>query len=210
MYLTDKLRGAIIDRIIESAGAGISAASAIDDAISQAEDDTWRNMSLAERCGPSLWWFLHWMAAVADDENNPYLYYKALSLLQEGHPCRDVCRPHLRENLRILDPRDFSSAVEHSISLHNLVNRQLHKDQFPLEDAYNRLDLGCDTCTFALDGKGNSPDNNESKNRYGNLSVGDGPEAHYQEDDSIQYPSHYRVRDTPITRVHSPYRSTTY
>lgn len=210
MYLNDKLRDNIINRIVDDVTGDMDSASLIDNAISQAEDDTWRSMSLSERCGPSLWWFLHWIAAVSDDENNPYLYYRALSLLQEGHPCREVCRPHMKENLQILDPRDFSSAVEHSISLHNLVNRQLHKEQFPMKDAINRLDLGCDTCTFAPDGKGNSSNNNESKNRYSNISINDRSKKIYQEDNYVQYPSNYRVRDTSAPRVYTSNGSPSY
>ena len=127
--------------------------SAIQDGINEAVGETWSNMSLAERCGPSIWDFLSWIAKVADNEGKPDLYYNALELVQEGHPCKEVCRPHIAENLRIVNPMNYPTCFEHVHAFHNLVNKQIGKPQYPLYKATSRYDLDCDSCIFTPVGK---------------------------------------------------------
>lgn len=139
---------------------------AISTGIDNAVEETWEDMTLAERCGPPLWDYLLWMAAVADNEGKPNLYIRALSLLQEGHPCKDICRPHMKSNLQLVNPKDYATCVDHCIALHNLVNRQLGKDEFPPLRAKEKVDLGCDSCTFNPVGKSRSQQHNAIKKTH--------------------------------------------
>lgn len=106
-------------------------------------------LSLAEKVGPPLWEFLHWMGKMADKENDPSIYTTALSLLVKVHPCSNVCRKHLASNLKILPITSYTSYFDHSIDLHNLVNRQLSKDVLSRQEAYRLYDMDCDTCVFS-------------------------------------------------------------
>lgn len=106
------------------------------------------SLSLAEKCGPPLWLSLHWFAKIADAEKDPSIYTTALNLLARAHPCANVCRKHLVANLKLLPVSSYTSAMDHSIDLHNLVNTQLGKPQFPRRQAYAIYDPDCDTCVF--------------------------------------------------------------
>lgn len=105
-------------------------------------------LSIPDQSGPSIWDFLHWMGKVADDEKNPDVYLDALSVVERGHPCANVCRKHLIENLKVLPTTNFSSMFRHSYELHNLVNKQLGKRIFPLKQAMSNYNIDCDTCVF--------------------------------------------------------------
>lgn len=133
--------------------AKIQLMKTIYDSIDEAMGETWEDMSLAERCGPGIWDTLAWIAKVADTEEKPELYVRALEIIQEGHPCKEVCRPHIQSNLQTLDPVSYSSCFEHLHAFHNLVNRQLSKEQFPLYEAISKYDLDCDSCIFDPVGK---------------------------------------------------------
>ena len=120
----------------------------ISDTVANTMQDEWDKMQLQERCGPSMWCTLHWIAKVADNEDKPYLYINLLKVYEEGHPCKDICRPHLVKNLALLDVNKYSSMERHSIDLHNLVNRQLGKEYYPVDKAMQDYNLDCDSCTF--------------------------------------------------------------
>lgn len=106
------------------------------------------SLSVPEQSGPSIWDFLHWTAKVADDEDNPSLYTDALSVVSRGHPCANVCRKHLVENLSVLPPSNYTSMFMHSFDLHNMVNRQLGKKNFSLHQAKKMYNLDCESCVF--------------------------------------------------------------
>lgn len=115
------------------------------DALNKSDEETWNSLNIAERCGPILWGFLHYMGAVADKENNQDLYYKALNILAEGHPCEE-CRSHIIDNLRKINPNKYTSCLDHSIDFHNLVNKMLKKINFDKEKAKQIYTLECSSC----------------------------------------------------------------
>lgn len=213
MYLNERLKDNIVESILLSLSEvrdlnnapRDEVANIIRDAIDIAVEDTWEDMTLAERCGPGLWDFLHWMAAVADDENKPSLYYKALSVVQEGHPCREICRPHMKSNLQQVDPANFNSAVEHSVTLHNLVNAQLGKTEFSVEDAKKRLDLGCDSCTFNPVEKSRSQQHN-AIDKTSTFSKGNEAYKNYS---PFTRPSYNDAASKSHSRYHSDYQANT-
>lgn len=104
--------------------------------------------TLAQKSGPPIWESLHWFAKVADNENKPYLYHRLLDIVEEGLPCKDTCRPHIPQNLSIIDPNDYSSAFQHSVDFHNLINRQLGKPLLSRKDADIKYNLDCNSCIF--------------------------------------------------------------
>lgn len=179
MYMNQKLKDNIINSIVSGIVGvqGVNPESkrhisqAASNAIDSAMNETWEDMTLAERCGPPLWDYLLWMAAVADNEDKPHLYLRALTILQEGHPCKDICRPHMKSNLQLVNLKDYPTCVDHCIALHNLVNRQLGKDEFSPLRAKEKVDLGCDSCTFNPVGKSRSQQHNASK-KTSNVSKG--------------------------------------
>lgn len=130
--------------------------SVVEDSILESIEEVWDESGLAERCGPHLWEYLHWIGKVADNEDNPDLYYNALEVLKEGHPCKDLCRPHLKDNLEKINPDDYSSCFEHSYDLHNLVNEQLGKESPTFEEVDLKYDLNCDSCSFVPSEKNNN------------------------------------------------------
>ena len=105
-------------------------------------------LSIAEKSGPPLWEYLHWMGRMADRERDPSIYTDSLAIMCKAHPCASVCRKHLATNLESLPPTSYTSMFEHSIDLHNLVNQQLGKPLFSMNDAYHIYDPDCDTCVF--------------------------------------------------------------
>lgn len=201
--------------------------SDISSAIDTATKETWDSMNLAERCGPPLWDFLLWMAAVADNENKPDLYLRALELVEEGHPCKDVCRPHIRDNLEIVRVEDYDSSVDHCIDFHNLVNEQLGKPQYPEERAKEKVNLGCDSCTFSPTEKSSFSRENNVSTEYKRSNSGakttipgtardirtktvnDNDGKRSTADSTIYYPSQFRIRDTNFSRVYAPNRTYT-
>ena len=74
-----------------------------------------------------MWEYLHYQAKVADKEKKPYLYYGLLNIFLEGHPCADVCRKHLQDNILKCPVANYHSCFEHSVALHNIVNVMLKK-----------------------------------------------------------------------------------
>lgn len=221
MFLNQKLRDNIVNSLVDQ---GHLSHDEIESVIDNAITESWEEMTLAERCGPGLWEFIHWMAAVSDNEDKPHLYEQALALVQEGHPCKDICRPHMRENLRQVDLRDYESAISHSHALHNLVNQQLSKDQYPLIDLEKKLDLGCDSCTFSPVGKSHASHQDAVKktdqfnwqdNSYRVISPKPKTIQRTQKrysaiEATIQYPSNFRTRDTSTTGVYQSRRSNAY
>jgi hypothetical protein len=108
------------------------------------EDD----LTIPEQSGPSLWDFLHWMGKVADEEKNPSVYRDAISVLERGHPCASMCRKHLVDNMKLLPISGYTSMFLHSFDLHNLVNKQLGKRNFSLQQAKKMYDIDCVSCVF--------------------------------------------------------------
>lgn len=106
------------------------------------------SLNVPEQSGPSIWDFLHWMGKVADDENNPSVYIDALAVVSKGHPCANMCRKHLVQNLRDLPLDNYTSMFKHSYDLHNLVNRQLGKRNFSFQQAKKIYDVDCESCVF--------------------------------------------------------------
>lgn len=163
MYLNQQLRDSIEDTIEENIQSipGLSSpmidkimdsvADAIDTAIAQNEED----MKIAEKAGPPMWHTLHWIAQVADNESRPELYRALLNIYLQAHPCKDVCRAHLRKNLTLCNINSYASCFEHSVALHNRVNAQLGKPQFSKIQAMEEYSLDCDTCIFPAVGKHN-------------------------------------------------------
>jgi hypothetical protein len=156
MYLGPKLQD-VIDRSIDNGldqiigldqQERLIVASVISNAIQEGLAAEKEKMQLSEKAGPPMWDTLHWIAKVADTEQKPELYLRLLEIYMRGHPCKDVCRPHIQTNLRNLDPRKFKSMFEHSVKLHNLINKQLGKQQYPLLQARKDFDLDCDSCIF--------------------------------------------------------------
>lgn len=156
MFMNQKLRDNIdasISNTIKSV-QGISVTlknniiSKLSLAVNKAIKDTDSSNKLAEKAGPSLWATMHWLAKVADNENNQDIYLDYLDILCEGHPCKDVCREHLQENLQIVNPYKYSSMFRHSVDLHNRVNRQLNKPTMTLAEAESIYNLDCDSCNF--------------------------------------------------------------
>jgi len=119
------------------------------EALDNAEEDAWSSMSLPERSGPPLWETLHWMGAVADKEHNRNLYVRTLNLLMDGHPCKEICRKGMKEDLRVINYRMYDSMLDHSIDLRNYVNRRMKKPEIPYEYMIQRYDLECDSCIFS-------------------------------------------------------------
>jgi len=171
--LKDNILSSVLSGLTEIQGISSDArrhmSQMVSSAIESSVANTWEEMTLAERCGPPLWDFLLWTAAVADDEDKPHLYTRALSLIQEGHPCKDICRPHMRSNLQQVNPKDYPTCTDHCIALHNLVNRQLGKDEYPPVKAKEKVDLGCDSCTFNPVGKSRSSQSHVDK-KTGNIT----------------------------------------
>lgn len=218
MFINDKLK--------ENIANSLSCEEDVSDIIDYAMETTWKDMTLAERCGPPIWDTLLWIAAVADDEENPQLYRRMLSVIEDGHPCKDKCRPHLRSNLQIVNLDDYSSCLNHCIDLHNLVNRQLGKAQYSPLKAKEKVDLGCDSCTFHPIGKSHSSQHqyvnqrNETNKRNETfltntqyikpLSIESKTYKRPISESTIRYPINYRVRDKNHTRVYTSNRSSTY
>lgn len=128
----------------------------IGNGIDSAIDEVYAQRTLKERAGHPMWDTLHYIAKVADDEGNPNLYLSLLEIYLKGHPCSEECRPHLNANIRTINPHNYLSMFEHSVDLHNLVNRQLNKKHFSMLQANNKYDLDCDTCIFTPSGKSHS------------------------------------------------------
>lgn len=122
-------------------------------AMVQGISKAWSEMDISQKTGPSIWEFLHWMAAVADREHNPTIYYNALETVCQGHPCAEKCRPHIRRALTNMKPESYQSMLEHSVAFHNMVNTRLKKSQYPLSDARIKYGLECESCTFDPTGK---------------------------------------------------------
>jgi hypothetical protein len=103
-----------------------------------------------------MWDVLHRVAKVADEEDDSALYLQLLDVYLRGHPCANECRKHLARNLRIVDPNRYISMFSHSVDLHNVVNRQLGKPEFSLQDAYDYYGFECDSCIFTSSRKSQS------------------------------------------------------
>lgn len=116
--------------------------------VDEADKSTSYELNLQERCGPALWGTIHWIAAVADEEKKPKLYTDLINILKEAHPCKEVCRPHMAKNLTLLKPTWYNSSFEHSVDLHNIVNKQLNKNQYQFDDAKKWYNLKCDSCSL--------------------------------------------------------------
>jgi hypothetical protein len=138
----------IADIAVERAMTSIQGSDIILDSITDVLTQEWEDMALAERAGPSMWETLHWIAKAADAEQKPQVYISQLNIYASAHPCKDVCRPHIRMNLKRLDPSKYKSMFKHSVDLHNIVNRQLGKEIYPLRQAEKDYDLECDSCIF--------------------------------------------------------------
>ena len=140
--------------------------------LNQAVSKTWKDMDVSQKTGPSIWEFLHWMAAVADREDNPTIYYNALETVCQGHPCAEKCRPHIRKALESMKPENYATMLEHSVAFHNMVNARLKKAQYPLSNAIVRYSLECESCIFDPSSNGNREGNqnlagaNPSNRRY--------------------------------------------
>lgn len=199
MYLNEKMISNISDSIME--GFNFNGQNPdqikkhITNIIENSMESTWKDMSLAERVGPPIWEYLHWMGAVADSENNPAIYMDSLDILIEGHPCKELCRSHLYDNLMNLNPGDYPSKLEHSIDLHNLVNQQLGKPIYPIMKAKARYNLKCDSCIFSPSVKNNRDD---------------APNQAKSIDSVIYYPASFRIRNQDRSRVYQSYRSNPY
>lgn len=122
-------------------------------ALIQGMNNTWSKMDISQKTGPSIWEFLHWMAAVADREHNPVIYHNALETVCQGHPCAEKCRPHIRKALISMRPESYPSMLEHSVAFHNVVNARLGKPIYSIVDARTKYGLECDSCTFTPTGK---------------------------------------------------------
>lgn len=144
--------------------------SILDASIDEAAKDAEEEMELAEKVGPPMWSVAHWIAEVADSEGKPDLYYQLMDIYSRGHPCKDVCRPHTAKNLRILNPTWYDKCADHAFDFHNLVNRQLGKQQYKKSDYKNRYNLKCGSCTFTPEIKGSKTNvvQNQSTVRTGN------------------------------------------
>lgn len=132
------------------------------EALDIAEDDAWSSMSLPERSGTPLWEMLHWMGAVADKENNRSIYIRALNLLVDGHPCKELCRKAMKEDLHEVNYRMYGSMLEHSIDLRNHVNHRMGKPDLSPEYMIQRYDLECDNCIFSPSMKSHVSDASET------------------------------------------------
>jgi hypothetical protein len=150
--MTPKLRDSIIDILHEC--------------YDSSEDELNEELELSEKMS-SLWACIHWCAAVADDENNPQLYYDLLNNMSKWHPCSQVCRPHMIQNLKRCDPYRYKSKFRHSVDFHNLVNTQLGKSHLSLEEAEYLYRLKCGGCTFDPNAKG-SPHEVKSSGKSNN------------------------------------------
>lgn len=203
MYMNNKLRENIVNALSSNIKTDVSQ-KYLSSLIDTASVNTWKELSLSERCGPPLWDFLLWMASVADAENKPDLYLRALSIVQEGHPCSEVCRPHMKSNLQIVNPKDYSSCKDHCVSLHNLVNKQLSKAQYPHDKAIDKVDLGCDSCTFNPIRKSHHRDDTAGK-KHSKISSSRPKTSDNQS--TIYYPASYRARNTSSTGVYTSRRS---
>lgn len=126
--------------------------NAVDSSISSVE----ASRDLKEKAGHPMWDTLHYIGKVADDEGDRELYLSLLDIYAKGHPCAKECRAHLIANLDLIDPETYISLFQHSVDLHNLVNRQLRKPEFSLDKANERYDLDCDSCVFTPSGKSQS------------------------------------------------------
>lgn len=132
-----------------------------------AEEQLQNETSLAEKMFP-LWDTIHWNAMVSDNEKNPQLYYDLLENMKKWHPCKDVCRKHMRENLAKLDPRKYESKFKHSVDFHNIVNAMTGKPSYNYEKAYKKYALNdCKTCTFSSNIKENAQ---ISKDNFGPIT----------------------------------------
>lgn len=160
--LKDNIITSILNRISYASSESDSIESLLEQSIDEAMEETWDDMSLAERCGPGIWDFLSWIARVADNEGKPDLYIKALEVVQEGHPCKEICRPHVEKNLIMIDSMTYDSCFEHLHAFHNIVNQQLGKEQFPMYKAISKYDLDCDSCIFDPVGKSHSQQSSAS------------------------------------------------
>lgn len=105
-------------------------------------------MDVAERAGPCLWGTIHWLALVADKEKKKQLYINLLGVLLEGHPCKELCRPHMKRNLQLININNYASCFEHSVDIHNLVNKQLQKPTITQEEARIFYNLDCAACSM--------------------------------------------------------------
>jgi len=94
--------------------------------------------------GPKLWRVLHNLAWLSDRTDVIFLWKKILKTLTDVMPC-PICRAHLAEhiqnkalfrngNLHLLKGPDVKERMVYNIwSLHNIVNAQNGKPEFPLE-----------------------------------------------------------------------------
>lgn len=190
MFMSDRLKENIISQIVQR----YPSVSSSD--LREIMDDNWDALPLSERAGPPLWGHLHWIASVADNEGKPHLYWRALELLQEGHPCKEICRPHIVKNLKVLNPMDASSCTDHCIELHNLVNRQLGKAIYPHDKAKSMYSLECDSCTFSPVGKSRHIQNSPSSKDVQAIKATNG------EHSSLYYPIQYRARDQNKPKIY--------
>lgn len=158
MYMNQKL----VDNIMQAMAPQISGFTpevqgmimrSMGTAISQGMNRTWKDMDVSQKTGPPIWEFLHWMAAVADKEQNPTIYLNALETVCQGHPCSNKCRPHIRKALETMRPGDYPTMLEHSVAFHNMVNARLQKPQYPISNARIKYDLECESCIFDPTGK---------------------------------------------------------